>query len=93
MDIATIPAYAMALGASQVPGARYAVYFAPQPDSAWWHFGSNWLGRDAVTNLPVAHPAIAPYDAATLARITATPIRLSRHAQGAVSAGARIHRA
>jgi putative phosphonate metabolism protein len=61
-------------------GVRYAIYFAPRPDSAWWQFGSSWLGRDAVTHLPAAHPAIASFDAATLARITATPRHYGFHA-------------
>lgn len=26
--------------------ARYALYFAPSPDSAWWRTASHWLGRD-----------------------------------------------
>ncbi len=30
---------------------RYAIYFAPRPESAWWNFGSTWLGRDAVTGV------------------------------------------
>ncbi|WP_158043411.1 DUF1045 domain-containing protein [Skermanella pratensis] len=29
--------------------ARYALYFAPPPDSALWKFASRWLGRDAAT--------------------------------------------
>ena len=70
----------MALGASQVPGARYAVYFAPQPDSAWWRFGSAWLGRDAVADAPVARPAVAGMEAAYLTRITAEPRRYGFHA-------------
>jgi putative phosphonate metabolism protein len=27
--------------------ARFAVYYAPSRDSAWWRAGSGWLGRDA----------------------------------------------
>ncbi|MFZ6757161.1 DUF1045 domain-containing protein [Undibacterium sp. Ji50W] len=26
---------------------RYALYFAPDSDNAWWHAGNQWLGRDA----------------------------------------------
>ena len=29
--------------------ARYALYFAPPPDSALWKFAGRWLGRDAAT--------------------------------------------
>ncbi|MFP3569117.1 DUF1045 domain-containing protein [Paraburkholderia sp. SIMBA_030] len=27
--------------------ARFALYYAPSRDSAWWRAGSQWLGRDA----------------------------------------------
>ncbi|MFZ6687289.1 DUF1045 domain-containing protein [Undibacterium sp. SXout11W] len=31
--------------------SRYALYFAPEQDSKWWHAGCQWLGRDpTVTN-------------------------------------------
>lgn len=35
---------------------RYAVYFAPEPGSAWWRFGCAWLGRDPNIALARAEP-------------------------------------
>lgn len=32
-----------------VSAARYAIYYAPEPDSALWRFGSNTIGYDAFT--------------------------------------------
>ena len=64
---------------------RYAVYYAPHQDSAWWRFGSSWLGRDAVTNAAVTRPvppelAAQTPDAGYLARITVAPRRYGFHA-------------
>lgn len=42
---------------------RYAIYFAPRPESGWWRFGSAWLGRDALTGATGAiHPPALPDD-------------------------------
>ncbi|MBC3862776.1 DUF1045 domain-containing protein [Undibacterium jejuense] len=30
--------------------SRYALYFAPEQDSKWWHAGCQWLGRDPETS-------------------------------------------
>ena len=68
--------------------ARYAIYFAPPPDSAWWCFGCAWLGRDPLTNTSVARPSLPDLpdlegmsiDASTLTRITAAPRRYGFHA-------------
>jgi hypothetical protein len=30
-----------------VTAPRYAIYYAPAVDSAWWRFGAGWLGWDA----------------------------------------------
>ncbi len=64
---------------------RYAIYYAPHHDSAWWRFGSAWLGRDAITNAAIARhvpPALAAStpDVSYLARITAAPRRYGFHA-------------
>lgn len=37
---------------------RYALYFAPDRDSAWWHAGNQWLGRDAEAAEPLPQPVI-----------------------------------
>jgi putative phosphonate metabolism protein len=34
-------------GAAWRADARFAVYYAPSRESAWWRAGSAWLGRDA----------------------------------------------
>ena len=39
--------------------ARIALYYAPPRTSAWWHAGSEWLGRDAETNEALTSPAAA----------------------------------
>ncbi len=73
-------------GAHAEPGealaheARYAIYFAPREDSVWWKFGCAWLGRDPVADTPVPVFALAPFDAAYLARITTMPRRYGFHA-------------
>lgn len=36
-------------GAVWSDDARFAVYYAPSYESAWWRAGSTWLGRDAQT--------------------------------------------
>ena len=38
---------------------RYAAYFAPQVESAWWEAGSRWLGRCAASERTWPLPAIA----------------------------------
>ncbi len=63
-----------------VRSVRYAIYYAPRPDSAWWHFACTWMGRDPVTDTLVAQPAVATLDAAYLAHITAAPRRYGFHA-------------
>jgi putative phosphonate metabolism protein len=69
-----------ALSAPPAGDARYAIYFAPRRESAWWAFGCAWLGRDPITDSEVARPAIATLDAATIAHITAAPRRYGFHA-------------
>mgnify|MGYP006195748115 CR=1 FL=1 len=36
---------------------RYAIYFAPRPDSPWWTLGAHWLGRDEHRDAPLPQPA------------------------------------
>ncbi|SDC14573.1 DUF1045 domain-containing protein [Paraburkholderia lycopersici] len=51
--------------------ARFALYYAPPRDSAWWRAGCAWLGRDPETGAPLAPPHLAglaqPLDALTVA--------------------------
>ena len=59
---------------------RYAIYFAPAPGSALWHFGRSWLGRCADMGEAIAHlrvPSIAPD---VLHALTETPRLYGWHA-------------
>lgn len=60
--------------------ARYAVYYAPAPDSPLWSFGSGVLGYDAATG--ASAPAISPegVDHDVWTAMTATPRRYGFHA-------------
>jgi len=55
--------------------ARYALYYAPCPDTLFHALGSSWLGRDAWTGAGPGQPAIA-----NIADLTAEPRRYGFHA-------------
>ena len=57
--------------------ARYAIYFAPDPTSELWRFGSEVLGYDAASGSDCPHPASGDLD---WARITDEPRRYGFHA-------------
>lgn len=57
--------------------ARYAIFFAPDPESALWRFGSACLGYDAATGLAVEHPKVRALDFEALSR---EPRRYGFHA-------------
>lgn len=61
-------------------GHRYAVYFAPAPDSALWTTGSALLGYDAAIGADV--PAVVPdgWSAAAWHALTGDPRRYGFHA-------------
>jgi hypothetical protein len=59
---------------------RYAVYFAPPPDSAAWLLGSQWLGRCAVSGDMRDQPLIEGLTPAALHQLTAAPRRYGWHA-------------
>ncbi|BBH13845.1 DUF1045 domain-containing protein [Chromobacterium haemolyticum] len=59
---------------------RYALYYAPRPDSAFWRAGSGWLGQDAHSGLQVLPPHAPGLDAETWAELTAAPARYGWHA-------------
>jgi len=59
---------------------RCAVYFVPNPQSAWWQAGSHWLGRCAATQQPMAQPTLAGISAADQWAVTAEPRRYGWHA-------------
>lgn len=62
------------------PAHRYAVYYAPRPDTAWWQAGSQWLGRCAALRTLLPQRDIAGVPPATLQRLTAAPRRYGWHA-------------
>ncbi|MFT7391743.1 MAG: hypothetical protein ACI9ZH_001975 [Paracoccaceae bacterium] len=59
--------------------ARYALYWAPEADSALARFGANWLGWDAEAGRESAPPEL-PGLPMPAAEITATPRRYGFHA-------------
>ena len=61
------------------PAERYAVYYAPQQDSALADFAAAWLGWDPATGRFVDHPDAPPLSAADVARMTETPRRYGFH--------------
>jgi ribose 1,5-bisphosphokinase len=60
--------------------ARHALYFAPEPASAWGRFGSAWLGRCAASGEAIKQPVIAGVAAAEQATLTESPRRYGFHA-------------
>ena len=60
--------------------ARYAIYFAPARDSAWWAFGAHWLGRDEHDNAALAQPTLTGLSAVELQLLTEEPRRYGFHA-------------
>lgn len=59
---------------------RYALYFAPAPDSAWDRFGKHWLGRCLFGGHRVAMPHMPGVCAERQAVLTARPRRYGFHA-------------
>ena len=59
---------------------RYAVYFAPRADSAWWRAGSRWLGRCAARLEPLPQAPLPGVPAPELHRLTKAPRRYGWHA-------------
>ncbi len=59
------------------PGARLALYWAPDLDDPLHRAGSSWLGRDAETGAPLPQPVVPSHD---LRAITADPRGYGLHA-------------
>lgn len=57
--------------------ARYAVYFAPAVDSAWWRFGAGWLESEGHR---LAIPGVGGFSPEQWSRLTAEPRRYGFHA-------------
>lgn len=65
-------------GAAWGAEARFAVYYAPSRESAWWQAGSAWLGRDAESGERCVSPQ--PEDLTRpLADLTEAPRRYGWH--------------
>lgn len=64
------------------PAARFALYYAPPRESAWWRAGSAWLGRDAESGETLLQPEIDVIDGSggSLHAITRSPRRYGWHA-------------
>lgn len=65
---------------TESPAYRYAIYFAPTPQSRTWQLGSQWLGRCAASGQLYDQPAIAGLATAEFAALTAAPRRYGWHA-------------
>ncbi|MBU2587290.1 MAG: DUF1045 domain-containing protein [Alphaproteobacteria bacterium] len=61
-------------------GARYALYYAPDTDSALWQRASRWLGRDAATGEDVAQFVPDGLEPDHFAALTAAPRHYGFHA-------------
>jgi putative phosphonate metabolism protein len=61
-------------------GARYAIYFAPEPASRIWDFGSSVIGYDAETGEDVKQPRLAGIEPGELLDRTADPRQYGFHA-------------
>lgn len=60
-------------------GCRYAVYFAPRPESSLHRLGIRWLGRDHLTGEEIEQPAVAGITPQRLSQLTAFPRRYGFH--------------
>lgn len=60
--------------------ARYAIYLAPQPDTALWRFGSRVLGYDAAGGRDLPGFSAAGHDVQAWARLTDRPRTYGFHA-------------
>ena len=59
---------------------RYALYFAPHPDSPWGLFGREWVGRCAFGGGNCTQQVPQGLDERTFSRLTAGPRRYGFHA-------------
>lgn len=59
---------------------RYAIYFAPDSDSVTWRLASSWLGRDALSDTPVAQPQIDGFASDDFVAATESARRYGFHA-------------
>ena len=62
------------------PQTRYALYFAPEPDSPWWQAGCRWLGRDPALAQALPQPAFDGVTVAEFQALTSDARRYGFHA-------------
>ncbi len=60
--------------------ARYAIYYAPEPESVLWKFGSQVIGYDAVDGQELAVPAFAGDLSERWAELVSEPRKYGFHA-------------
>lgn len=65
---------------SNRPMTRYALYFAPNADSPWWHAGCHWLGRDPSSDTHPSQNLISGMKPNYLADLTQNARRYGFHA-------------
>jgi putative phosphonate metabolism protein len=59
---------------------RHALYFAPAEGSAWWRFGTSWLGRDPATGAAAPQLAVPGVGVDEFRALTEKPRRYGFHA-------------
>jgi putative phosphonate metabolism protein len=62
-----------------VGGARYAIYYAPEPGSPLAAFAASWLGRDPESGVKTQQPVIPGLPPERLMQLTADPRRYGFH--------------
>ena len=60
--------------------ARYAIYYAPHPDSELWRFGTRWLGRDPIRDTELVQPRLPGIDQSRIRQVTESPRHYGFHA-------------
>jgi putative phosphonate metabolism protein len=63
----------------QQNGARYAIYYAPEPGSGLAAFAASWLGRDPQAGADLRQPNVAGLSPERLKQLTADPRRYGFH--------------
>ena len=59
--------------------ARYAVYFAPVYEAAFWTAAQHWLGRDCITGQPLSPGPVHGLDQGEIAKATESPRHYGFH--------------
>lgn len=59
---------------------RYALYYAPDQNSAWWAAGCRWLGRDPVSGQDLQQPAVEGIPPLVLQQLSNAARRYGFHA-------------